>query len=82
MSNKITPNVRITRNYENETPLHLSSILYRGKLMRVFLFRDYAFICMMYRLSGASGKIVLIFVHEFGFIYSSLEGSLRDTNWY
>ena len=36
-------------------------ILYsiQGKI-NVFLFGDYAFICMMYGLSGASGKIVII----------------------
>ena len=43
-----------------KTPVQIpnvSNTIVRGKKLRVFVFGDYEFLCKMYGISGASGKI-------------------------
>ena len=60
-----------------KTPVQIpnvSNTIVRGKKLRVFVFGDYEFLCKMYGISGASGKIEttsLCFIDIYMYILSS-----------
>ena len=51
--------VKLLQQEQGKTEFYLYSFLFSGKKVRVFIMGDYEYLCNIYGITGANGKLIL-----------------------